>query len=102
MKKILEKSWKSQGNLQEEKSGNPGGTAPPGTGVTPPPPTWDWGTAPHLGLGYPLERTWNHWKYYGMVMGTPILGVNRQTPVKTVPSRRTTYANSNKDDPTYV
>ena len=33
---------------------------------------------PHLGLGYPLERTWDQWKYYGMEMGYPCsLGVNR-------------------------
>ena len=70
---------------------------------------------PHLGLGtvprkgpgtshwVPLERVWDQWRYYGMEMGYPprkdmgpveVLwdgdapppGVNRQTPVKTVPS----------------
>ena len=58
-------------------------------------PAWDWGTpsqdlhTPRRDLGpvtgVPLWRTWGQWKYYGMDMGYPP-GVNRQTPVKTVPS----------------
>ena len=54
--------------------------------------------------GYPPERAWDQWKYYGMKMGylredirpvealwdrdgvTPTLGVNGQTPVKTLSS----------------
>ena len=50
---------------------------PPGHGV--PPPTWD-------GVP-PLPRP---------EMGYPPQNVNRQTPVKTVPSRHTTYADGNK------
>ena len=49
--------------------------------------TWD------QSLGYPQKRTWDQWKYYGMEVGyhppSPRCG---QTPMKTVPSRRTTYA----------
>ena len=36
------------------------------------------------GYGYPLGRSCDQWKYYGMEMGYPI--VDRHTPVKTVPS----------------
>ena len=43
--------------------------------------------------GIPPERTWYQWKYYGMEMGyPPSPDVDRQTPVKTVPSCRTRYA----------
>ena len=44
--------------------------------ITPPPhATWDWGTLQKgtwdQSLGYPLEKTWNQWKYYGMEMWYP-------------------------------
>ena len=47
----------------------------------PPPPGWTW-------LGYPPPPSWT-WPGY------PPQGVDRQTPVKTVPYRRTTYAVGN-------
>ena len=53
---------------------------------------WRWGTPP------PPKRTWDQWKYYGMEMGyiyPPPPHVDKHTPVKTVPSRRTTYAGGN-------
>ena len=48
-------------------------------------------------MGYPPERTWDQWKYYGMEIGYPLSLVNRQTPVKAVP--RTTYAGGNNEEP---
>ena len=47
--------------------------------------TPSWGT-PHMRLGYPLERTWDQWKYYGMEMGYTRVWTDRQTLVKAVPS----------------
>ena len=54
----------------------------PGWG-TPLPIGPGWGTPSWIWLGYPLV---------GPGQGTPPRGVDRQTPVKTVPYRRTTYA----------
>ena len=60
------------------------------------------------GQGTPQEGTWNQslwypqkgygtsWSIMGWRRGST-LGVDRQTPVKTVPSRRTTYAGGNKN-----
>ena len=50
------------------------------------------------GDGVPPEWTWDQWKYYVMKMEYPLPpGVIRQMPVKTVPSRITTYADG-KDE----
>ena len=66
-------------------------------------------TYPTPGTWVPPERKWDQWKYYGMQMSYPqkghgtsgsimvwrwgtSLGVDIQTPAKTIPSRRTTYA----------
>ena len=59
-------------------------------GTPPPPISWKVGNPPPLpgqleGRSPPI----------GLKVGIP-LNVNRQTPVKTVPSRRTTYGGSNK------
>ena len=75
-------SWPSQGVSHPWLGYLP--QSGPGWG-TPLEGTWD------KSLGYLSERTWDQLKYYGMGMGTPP-GVNRQTPVKTVPSHRVTYA----------
>ena len=53
---------------------------------------------PHLWLGYPhpdLARVPASRRDLGPVTWVPLLGVDRHTPVKTVPSRRTTYAGGN-------
>ena len=52
----------------------------PGRDLEPVEVLWD-------GDGVPPERTWDQLKYYGMEMGyLPPRGVDRQAPVKTVPS----------------
>ena len=72
----------------------------PSQGVPHPwvPPVWDWGTpwkepgTSHWGppwKGHGTSESIMGWRW-----GTP-LGVNRQMPVKTVPSLRTTYAGGN-------
>ena len=54
-----------------------------GWGIPPPGQTWD-------GVPPPPGQTWDG------VLFPPPRNVNRQTPVKTVPSRHTTYAGGNK------
>ena len=62
---------------------------PPGPGPEPPYLDLDLGPPlPRPGLGTLPTQTWT-WD--------PPLNVNRQTPVKTVPSRRTTYAGGNEN-----
>ena len=65
------------------------------------PGTSHWGTTPertwkYCGVGYPPppNRTWDHGSIMRWMWCTSSPCVNRQTPVKTVPSRRTTYAGS--------
>ena len=71
------------------------GTPPPGPGTPPLPPTWTWTWDPPPGPGIPLPgpgpRTPPPWTW----TWDPPRNVNRQTPVKTVPSRHTTYAGGN-------
>ena len=65
----------------------------PGT----PPWTWTWDPPyPDLDLGPPLPRPGlGTPPYPDLDLGPPPRNVNRQTPVKTVPSRHTTYAGGN-------
>ena len=56
-------------------------------GPTPSKPETGYPPPPNLRLGPPPPK---------LRPGTPPLNVNRQTPVKTVPSRRSTYAGGNK------
>ena len=72
----------------------------PGWGVPPPPPHLDLARVPPI-------WTWPGYPPSGLDQGTPpphllwdgdgvlLLGVDRKTPAKTVPSRRTTYAGGN-------
>ena len=59
-------------------------------------PIWTWPGTPHLDPArVPPIWSWLGYPPSGPGWGTPP-GVNRQTPVKTVPSRRTTYADDDK------
>ena len=79
-----------------------GGYPISGWGVPPIIQTWSGGYPPDLGWGTPPSQTWDGvppptiqtWTGY------PPRNVNRQTLVKTIPSRHTTYAGSKK--PTVV
>ena len=72
------------------------GVPPSGPGRVPP-PIWAWQGTPSSGPGWGIPWKGPGEKYYGMDIGHPP-GVNRQTPVKTVPSHRTTYAGGNGDE----
>ena len=60
-------------------------------GLLPPSPQ-RWGTPPRPEMGYPPPPTIQIWTRYPP---PPPRNVKRQTPVKTVPSRHTTYAGDN-------
>ena len=65
-----------------------------GTGVRPPQKrTWDQkpDKEPGTGIPLPLERTWDQKRGKGPGTGVPLSPINRQVPVKTLPSRRTPY-----------
>ena len=59
-------------------------------GYPPPPQTWD-GVPPNPDMGWDAPPI-----HPDLQWGTPPTNVNRQTPVKTVPSRGTMYAGGNK------
>ena len=66
------------------------GPPPPKPETGTPPPQPETGTPPNLRLGTPPKPETG--TPPEPETGYPPLNVNRQTPVKTVPSRRTTYA----------
>ena len=70
----------------------------PFTEMGTPPPIQGWISLPkNLRPGTPLPPSKVGSTYLKIWdLGTPPVNVNRQTPVKTVPSRRTTYAGGNK------